>query len=230
MTRLARIIDTTRCIGCRTCVATCAVENHFTPDRPWYALVEYEVGTFPDVSRVYNPIGCMHCESPPCKAVCDQLGYKAITRNDYGVVLVDYDRCKGCGECNPTCPYAVPQISRDVEPLFPGKGAYGAETVPAAQRHPTHRKHAMTVEKCTFCWHKLEPAIAQGKQARLGVDREYTPSCDLACPVQARTFGDLDDPDSPVARKMAGSRPVQLKTRFGTAPRVYYVLAKGARS
>ena len=230
MTKFVRIIDTKRCIGCRTCVAACAVENYFSPESPWNAMVEYEVGTYPNVRKVFNTMGCMHCESPACKAVCDHLGYKAITRNEYGVVLIDYEKCKGCGECNAVCPYAVPQLNRMAEPLYPGKGKHGFETIALADRHPTHRKKAHAAEKCTFCWHKLERAIADGKQDRIGIDPQYTPSCDLVCPVEARTFGDIDDPQSAVARKMAASQPVQLKRQFGTRPQVYYVLEQGARS
>ena len=31
MAKFVRLIDMTRCMGCRACVAACAVENHFTP-------------------------------------------------------------------------------------------------------------------------------------------------------------------------------------------------------
>ena len=230
MTKFVRVIDTKRCIGCRACVAACAVENHFTPEAPWNAMVEYEVGTYPSVKKVFNTIGCMHCEQPACKAACEKAGFKAITKNAYGVVLVDYDKCAGCGQCAAVCPYAVPQINATVAPLYPGKGKNGAETIAYADRHPTHRKKPAAAEKCTFCWHKLEKAIADGKQDLIGKDPQYTPSCDLVCPVQARVFGDGDDPSSEVSKKIAATKPVQLKRQFATSPQVYYVLEEGAKS
>lgn len=231
MTKFVRIIDTKRCIGCRSCVAACAVENHYTPDSPWNVMVEYEVGTYPKVKKIFETMGCMHCENPPCKLACDAAGYKAISKNKYGVVLVDYDKCTGCGLCGPVCPYAVPQLNGPaVAPLFPGKGPNGSETIAAADRHPTHRKKANVVEKCTFCWHKLEKAIADGKEDRIGKDQQYTPTCDLVCPVEARVFGNIEDPNSDVAKKMAATNPVQLKKQFGTSPQVYYVLSEGAKS
>lgn len=230
MTKFVRLIDQTRCMGCRSCVAACAVENHFTPDAPWNVMVEYEVGTYPEVRRVYNTMNCMHCEQPACKAACDARGTKAISKNEFGVVLVDYDKCNGCGYCAAVCPYGVPQINKQVQPLSPGKSKIGSENIAYADRHPTHRKKANVMEKCTFCWHKLEKAIGDGRKDRIGKDQEYTPSCDLVCPTQARIFGDADDPDSEVSKRIAATKAVQLKKEFGTAPQVYYVLEKGAKS
>ena len=62
----------------------------------------------------------------------------------------------------------------------------------------------------------------------MGEVPEYTPACDLVCPVDARLFGDIEDPTSPVA---AGGRrtrrPAQLKKEYGAGPQVYYVLEGG---
>lgn len=230
MSKFVRLIDMKKCMGCRACVAACAVENHFTPDAPWNVMVEYEVGTYPVVKKIFNTIGCMHCERPACKAACDHVGAKAISKNEFGVVLIDYDKCIGCGYCAATCPYGVPQYNEELRPLSAGKGAIGAETLPMADRHPTHRKKAKVVEKCTFCTHKLEKAVADGKTDRIGKDQEYTPSCDLVCPVQARVFGDADDPNSDVSKRIKETNAVQLLKKFGTAPQVYYVLEEGASS
>ena len=230
MTKLVRLIDQTRCMGCRACVAACAVENYFTPDAPWNVMIEYEVGTYPAVKRMYNTMNCMHCEQPSCKAACDAVGAKAISKNAFGVVLVDYDKCIGCGYCAAVCPYGVPQLNKEVRPLNPEKGPQGPETIAAANRHPTHRKKAKVVEKCTFCAHKLDQAVADGKVDRIGKDQAYTPSCDLVCPVQARVFGDIDDPDSEVSKRIKATGAVQLKKQFGTGPQVYYVLEKGAKA
>ena len=230
MTKFVRLIDTKRCIGCRSCVAACAAENHFTPDAQWNAMIENEVGTYPAVHKTYTAMNCMHCEHPSCKAICDHIGVKAITKNEYGVVLIDYEKCTGCGYCAAVCPYGVPQINAEVKPLYPGKGLNGAENIANADRHPLHRKKAKVAEKCTFCWHKLEKAIKDGKKDRIGIDQECTPACDAVCPVQARTFGDLDDPNSVVALRIKATKAVQLKKQFGNGPQVYYVLEDGSKS
>lgn len=230
MTKLVRLIDQKRCMGCRACLAACATENHFTPEAPWNVMVEYEVGTYPQVKKVYNTMGCMHCEQPSCKAACDSVGAKAISKNAFGVVLIDYDKCIGCGYCAAVCPYGVPQLNKQVAQLAPGKEKLGAESIDYADRHPTHRKKANVAEKCTFCAHKLEQAVADGKVDRIGKDQAYTPSCDLVCPVQARMFGDMDDPNSEISKRIKATGAKQLKTKFGTGPQVYYVLEEGAKS
>jgi Fe-S-cluster-containing dehydrogenase component len=48
--------------------------------------------------------------------------------------------------------------------------------------------------------------------------------------VQARLFGDIDDPNSEVSQRISETKAVQLKSEFGTGPQVYYVLEEGAKS
>lgn len=227
MAKLVRVIDTERCFGCRSCVAACEVENHFTPGAPWNVMVEYESGKFPNVARNFVTMNCMHCEHPSCKAACDAIGVKAISKNEFGVVLIDYEKCIGCGYCFLTCPYGVPQHDQAVPQLYPGAEKTAYEAIPSQDRHPLHRKKANTVEKCTFCWHKLEKAVAAGKVDQIGKLPEYTPTCDLVCPVNARIFGDIDDPTSNVSVYAARKKATQLKKEFGTDPQVYYVLNGG---
>ena len=226
MPTFVRLIDTKRCIGCRTCVAACMVENHYTPGSPWNVLVEKEMGYYPKVRKFFATMACMHCEAPACKMACDKVGAYAINRNEHGVVLVDYEKCIGCGYCAAACPYGVPQLNGEMHPLYPGHSTPYEAIVPS-DRHPTHRKRPRVVEKCTSCWHKLEKAVSRGRTHLVGLEQDYTPACDVVCPVQARFFGDLDDPDSEVAKRIRTSGATQLKKEFGTRPLVYYVLEGG---
>lgn len=43
-------------------------------------------------------------------------------------------------------------------------------------------------------------------------------------------FGDLDDPNSDIAKRIKATGAKQLKQQFGNAPQVYYVLEEGAKS
>jgi Fe-S-cluster-containing dehydrogenase component len=78
-----------------------------------------------------------------------------------------------------------------------------------------------TVVKCTFCEERL--AAAKEKALKPGTDRDATPSCVNACPVKARTFGDLNDPTSEVSRLIKEKRGFQLHPEYGTHPSVYYI-------
>ena len=65
------------------------------------------------------------------------------------------------------------------------------------------------VGKCTFCHHRLDAGLE--------------PSCVEACPTGALRIGNLSDPESAVARRVA-TRPLQvLLPEHGTRPRVFYV-------
>ncbi|TDB89012.1 4Fe-4S dicluster domain-containing protein [Actinomadura sp. KC216] len=69
-------------------------------------------------------------------------------------------------------------------------------------------------QKCTFCQHRTE----EGRQ----------PACVDACPTGCRIFGDLDDPDSKIAKKAARSETRSWKEEKGTRPRVLYIDPRGA--
>ncbi len=225
--KLVRVIDTKRCIGCRACVAACMVENFYNPGDPWNFVVEYEQGEFPNVRRVFVPMNCMHCENPPCQKACDYVGAHAIYKNEFGVVLIDYDKCIGCRYCIAVCPYGAPQYVEKLEPLFPNESFTPYERIPEENRHEVHRFRPNIVTKCTFCWHRIEKAIKENKEHLIGVHPEYTPACDLVCPVDARFFGDIENPDSKVAKIVGEKKAAQLKKEFGTRPQVYYILEGG---
>jgi phenylacetyl-CoA:acceptor oxidoreductase subunit 1 len=80
-------------------------------------------------------------------------------------------------------------------------------------------------EKCTFCAHRIDRGLPQGLMP--GIDRAATPACVNICPVQARVFGDLNDPDSPVSRAVAENPTFRLREELGTEPKVYYIPPQG---
>ena len=98
------VIDARKCVGCMSCMATCKMENSvpFECFRAWVSMSER--GTFPNVRRSFIPAQCNHCEDAPCVRVCP-VG--ASYRNNEGVVLVDPDKCIGCGYCVEACPYSA---------------------------------------------------------------------------------------------------------------------------
>jgi Fe-S-cluster-containing dehydrogenase component len=221
--RLVRLIDTKRCIGCRACVAACMNENFYIPGNPWNLVIEREMGSYPYVKKTFIPMNCMHCEEPACKKACDYIGAHAISKNEGGVVIIDYEKCIGCKYCITVCPYGVPQFIEEIKTLFEEETPYDK----IERNHPVHRKKAGVAEKCTFCWHRIEKAVQENRSDEIGVNPEFTPACDLVCPTGARVFGDIDNPDSEVSKKISSKRATQLKKHFGTKPQVYYVIDGG---
>jgi molybdopterin-containing oxidoreductase family iron-sulfur binding subunit len=101
------------------------------------------------------------------------------------------------------CPYGARTKLIDIQPFHPGKEFTPYEKT-AFPRHQLG-----VVGKCDFCAGRLE----EGKE----------PACVQTCPAKARFFGDLDDPESEVARLVARRNPEQLLPAMGTNPSVYYI-------
>ena len=196
------VIDLKRCFGCYGCQVSCKAE-HATPPGVFFArVVKRESGTYPNVRKVFLPMLCMHCETPPCEAVCPT---GATFKRPDGIVDIDREICVGCRYCMQACPYEARYFHAKERFYFGAQGPTEYEALGYAQ-HPTG-----VVMKCNFCAHRLE--------------RGEEPSCVMTCPTNARTFGDLEDPHSEVNRliKERGGEP--LHPELGTGPSVYYLPA-----
>jgi len=196
MAHYGMVIDLRTCMGCNACVAACTEENH-TPY--WSGLFRTHVedipfGVFPDAGRVLLPRLCMHCEDPPCVQVCPT---GASYKTDDGFVLVDYDRCMGCGYCIVACPFGA-RYRYERELVQEAKEIYGEDV--------EHR--VPHVDKCTFCVHR----VREGRE----------PACVETCPGHARIFGDLDDPDSEVHRLVFSGKAQPIGS-LGPHPKVFYI-------
>jgi Fe-S-cluster-containing dehydrogenase component len=97
-------------------------------------------------------------------------------------VQVNADKCSGCKACIAACPYGARYVD-------PRRG---------------------TVDKCTFCMHRIEKGLA-------------TTSCAEICPTHSILFGDLADPSSEIARALAAREHYVLLPDAGTQPRHYYL-------
>ncbi len=124
----AMVIDMEKCIGCDACTISCKAENN-VPMGVYRTWVEtHERGRFPNIKLSFAPKLCNHCDDPPCVPVCP---VDATFKRSDGLVLVDYDKCIGCGYCVEACPYGA----RYMDPV-------------------TH-----VVDKCTFCVQRIEQGL-----------------------------------------------------------------------
>lgn len=202
-------IDLSKCIGCYYCVRACQAVNDVADDGMRWNIVFPEL-TEADVDFFMNR-PCQHCQNAPCVRVCP-VGATWV-RPD-GIVAMDYDRCIGCRYCEVACPYDVRRFNwkaPETENRFVPQ--WGEPEIP--------RRVRGVVEKCTFCVQRIDRAIEQGLKP--GLNRGLTPACVEICPVNARIFGDINDPESPVSEFLRENDTFRLREDWGTEPKVHYV-------
>ena len=214
MTRWAMTADLRRCVGGQTCTAACKHTHATPPAVQWRRVLDMEFGEYPDVKRVFVPVGCQHCEDPPCMHVCPTTATKQ--RPD-GIVTIDYDICIGCSYCAVACPYQA-RYKTDKATF-----AYGEPSQSESQRRDDSRLAVAT--KCTFCVDRIDAGLAAGLKP--GVDPAATPACVNSCIADALAFGDLEDPASNVSQLLANNQSFRMHEELGTGPGFHYLWDKG---
>lgn len=204
--RYGMVIDLTRCIGCHTCSVTCKIENNLPKDIWWNRILtvggeamDTAIGSYPNNEMHHLPLNCQHCENPACVKVCPVGATWKDTET--GIVMQDPDKCLGCRYCMVACPYTGVRQFNFEEPQYVTDFPVGSADAMVHQKN--------TVEKCTFCAHR----IAKGE----------LPACIKQCPGRARYFGDLDDPNSEVSQLIRKNAHFQLLEEKGTNPSVIYL-------
>jgi len=126
---VAKLIDTTRCIGCKACQVACMEWNDVrdevgsvngTYNNPtdltsnsWTVMRFFEKENPSDkfdMEWLIRKDGCMHCSDPGCLKACPSPG--AIIQYSNGIVDFHQENCIGCGYCVTGCPFNVPRISK----------------------------------------------------------------------------------------------------------------------
>jgi formate dehydrogenase iron-sulfur subunit len=191
LTPVAKLIDVSKCIGCKACQVACLEWNDLREE------VGSNVGVYDNPTDLtpnsftvmrftewLNPAkdnqlewlirkdGCMHCADPGCLKACPAPG--AIVQYSNGIVDFVHENCIGCGYCVKGCPFNIPRISKADNKAY----------------------------KCTLCSDRV--AVGQG------------PACAKACPTQAIVFGTKED-----MKKHAEWRIKDLKSRGYTNAGLY---------
>ena len=158
---VAKLVDVSRCIGCKACQSACMEWNDLRAevggatgvytnpsdlsDQTWTLMRFYEEEIDGALNWLILKDGCLHCAEPGCLKACPAPG--AILQYSNGIVDFQEDACIGCGYCVTGCPFNIPRYSKADNKAY----------------------------KCTLC------------VDRVGAGLE--PACVKACPTQALSFG-----------------------------------------
>lgn len=221
------LIDLNVCTGCSACVVACRAENNIPITGPheatrngtiqWLHIERNWAGEQGDFRVESRLIGCQQCEDAPCEPVCPVL---ATYTNSEGISVQVYNRCVGTRYCALNCPY---------QQRYFNWFDYSWPTPMDVQLNPdVSRRTRGIMEKCSFCMQRILAAErAARREGRPLRDGEVQPACVQSCPAQALLFGDLNDPDSRIARAWRHPGLETLLGELGTRPRVRYVRREG---
>ena len=164
MAEKVKLIDVSKCTGCRSCQLACKqcnqqpakqTKNYGTYQNPpdlqsntWTLIRFQEIADKDSVKWLFRKDGCMHCTDAACVKACPS---GALYHSDMGTVGINHERCIGCKECVTACPFDIPRYDRATDKVY----------------------------KCDLCLTRIQAALE--------------PSCVKACPTGALRFGDKAD-------------------------------------
>lgn len=219
-------VDLNTCTGCSACMTACQSENNIVVvgkkyimqgrEMSWIRIDRYYVGNPADALAVFQPVMCQHCDNAPCETVCPVL---ATVHSDEGLNEMVYNRCVGTRYCSNNCPYKVRRFN-----WFNYVKLIEKPLHMALNPDVTVRPRGV-MEKCSFCVHKIKEGKNKAKLAGTKLkDGDIKTACQTACPTDAIIFGDLNDPESQVAKVFKSEpRSYALLEEWNAAPAVRYL-------
>ena len=161
----AKLIDISRCIGCKGCEVACKEWNELraeptfnfgsyqshedlSPDT-WLLMRFKEIEQGDHVEWLITKDACLHCEEPGCLYACPAPG--AIVQYENGIVDFDPEHCIGCQYCVSGCPFDIPRFNAETRKVY----------------------------KCNMCVDRVEAGLE--------------PACVKTCPTNAISWGSKED-------------------------------------
>ncbi|WP_040206836.1 4Fe-4S dicluster domain-containing protein [Neobacillus jeddahensis] len=190
-TEYVKLVDVTKCDGCRACMVACknwndlpaepeefsgTVQSHKkTTADTWNVLqyIEHENGKG-DLEYLFRHSSCFHCTDAACEKVCPE---NAISYSKFGTVVIDHDKCVGCGYCVQNCPF---------------------EVISLKEYKDKNGKEYKLSQKCTMCTDRLEEGLQ--------------PACVTTCHTNALEFGNKDEMLAKAEKRLS-----EIKGKFPNA-------------
>jgi len=198
--KLGLVIDLDTCVGCHACAVNCKEWNSGGHAAP---LTDYEAWGEAPSGVWFNRIHAF------------EAGEGAAGRT------VHFPKsCLHCAEpdCVTVCPTGASYkraedgiVLVDYDKCIGCK--YCAWACPYGVRELD--EHQKVMKKCTLCVDRIYDAKLP--------EQERKPACVLACPTNARLFGDVHDPDSEVSKAIRERDGYALMPEWGTRPANHYL-------
>jgi molybdopterin-containing oxidoreductase family iron-sulfur binding subunit len=232
----AMTVDMNSCVGCNACVVACVAENNIPVigkeqvkvgrQMYWLRIDTYFTGDLDAPKAVFQPMFCQHCENAPCEPVCP-VG--ATMHTPEGLNQMVYNRCVGTRYCSNNCPYKVRRFN------FLLYADYETESLKLLRNPDVSVRSRGVMEKCTYCVQRINAAKIDSETEELKLqqedpnarrviqDGEVITACQQACPTGALIFGNMNDPNSRVARQKKLERNYGVLAPVNTRPRTSYL-------
>jgi len=200
VTQLALVIDLNVCVGCHACVTSCKEWNtsgtagHMADFNPYG---KDPTGTFFNRVQTFEVGGFPHTET------------------------VHFPKsCLHCEDppCVPVCPTGASyKRESDGIVLVDSEKCIGCNYCSWACPYGAREldEHQKIMKKCTLCVDRIYDESLP--------ENERKPACVMACPAEARLFGDVSDPDSEVSVAIRENGGYQLMPEWGTKPANHYL-------
>ena len=243
-------VDLNSCNGCGACVVACNSENNVPVvgrdevrrrrEMHWIRIDRYytfednagkeitrekeynQVENYENVKVIHQPMLCQHCDHAPCETVCPVL---ATMHSSEGLNQMAYNRCVGTRYCANNCPYKVRRFNwfnywnddRFANYLH-NEAAYLALNPDVTTRFRG------VMEKCSFCAQRIQAGKLKAKiEHRPLKDGDVVTACQQGCPANAIVFGDVNDPNSEVAKLIKGDRTYFVLEEINVQPGIGYM-------
>lgn len=201
--QLALAIDLNVCVGCSACVTSCKQWN-----------TSGSAGSMADK----NPY-----DKDPSGTFFNRVQTFEVGSFPDTEVVHFPKSCMHCENppCVPVCPTGASYKRKEDGIVLVDYDKcigcnYCSWACPWGARELDEYKKVMT--KCTLCVDRIYDETLD--------EADRKPACVLSCPTNARLFGDIHDPESEIAKAIAGSNGYQVMPEWGSNPANHYLPRK----